>query len=83
MTLPYNYGNTHVPVVRRGQMNGTILETIANAKTAIDNYEKQSEELARTQEQAQFLIMTGTVLLTLGGIFLTYKFIKEVNKKGK
>ena len=63
MMLPQNYGNTYQPAIRKGQLNGTIFDTITQAQRAVDNYEKQSEELAKTQQKAQLLITMGTVTL--------------------
>jgi hypothetical protein len=81
MMLPQNYGNTYQPAIRKGQLNGPILDTITQAQRAVDNYEKQSEELAKTQQKAQLLITMGTVTLMLGGIFIGYKLLTLKSSK--
>ena len=80
--LPQNYGR-YQTTIRKGNLNGTILDSIAQAQQAIENYEKQSRELERTQNQLQFLITLGTVIGVVGGTYITYKFIKDLNKKKK
>ena len=77
MILPPNYGQHH-QVVRKGNLNGGILESIAQAQNAIANYERESEELKKTQDQLQFLIATGSVMLFVGGAYGVYKIIQEV-----
>ena len=80
MMLPHNYGQYQM-AVRKGALNGTILDSIVKAQNAIDNYEKQSQELARTQAKLQNLITVGQVVLGLSGIYLVYSFLNKVNKK--
>ena len=82
MMLPQGYG-TPQPAIRKGQLNGTILDTIAQAQRTIENYEKQSEELERTQKQLQLLSIVGITVLGIGGSYWVYKFIKETQKGKK
>jgi glucose-6-phosphate isomerase len=79
MMLPQGYGMPQ-KAIRKGQLNGTILDSIAQAQQAIDNYEKQSKELERTQKQIQTLTGIAIVVFGLGGSYLFYKFLKEMGK---
>tara|TARA_R110001592_G_scaffold358508_4_gene663563 strand:- start:1816 stop:2079 length:264 start_codon:yes stop_codon:yes gene_type:complete len=82
--LPPNYGEyVEHGMVRKGHLNGGLLDTITKVQTTVDNFEQQSVKLEQTQKQIQFLTSMGIIVLGLGGSFLFYRFLKTVNTKGK
>jgi len=81
MILPQNYGITPQNTIRKGNLNGGIIDSISQAQSAIATYEQQAKELEKTQSQLQSLIAISYVVLGLGGSYIVYKFLMERSKK--
>jgi hypothetical protein len=79
MMLSQGYGQPQ-KTIRKGQFHGGLLDTLTKAQSTIDNFEQQSKELERTQQQIQFLTTMGIIVLGLGGSFMFYRFLKTINK---
>ena len=80
MMLPQGYGMMPQKAVRKGYLNGGIIESIAQAQSAIATYDQQAKELERTQKQLQSLIAVGYVVMGIGGSYLVYRFLQEMGK---
>ena len=78
--IPQNYGNSTPIVVRKGKHYGNLTEQFQKASNILTGYEENVEKAKQTQQLYQMLAVTGTIVVGLGGIFLTYKFITNLKK---
>ena len=76
--LPEHYGQSH-HVIRKGNLTyGTLQDELSKVSSIISGYEDNVKKAEQTQNMYQFLAVTGTVVMLLGGMFIGYKFYQEV-----